>query len=238
MINFTPAEELKPRYQVFGSFYKLHTNNDEPIECRSALEIFKKNNFPNLGFFVEQCKNIPDAMVIMMNPGSSSPLNGVNNNYESTYELSELSDNILSNKMVLAKKDATQYQIMRIMDFQKWNHVRILNLSDIREPKSKIFIRKIKDFEKKNGQIHSIFSEERCDERKRTLSKKETNPIIVAWGCNKHISELAKKAINYLDCHTIAGLCHSGKYLFRHPLPPMHEDRKDWLEKILKKLNE
>ena len=49
--------------------------------------------------------------------------------------------------MVFAKPDVTQYQVMRIMAEMGWDHVRIVNLSDIREPKSIKFFKRVKEFE-------------------------------------------------------------------------------------------
>lgn len=64
--------------------------------------------------------NEPDLMVVMMNPGSSYPLDGIDNN------------SIPSE----ADPDTTQQQIMKVMDAALFNYARILNLSDLRTPDS------------------------------------------------------------------------------------------------------
>lgn len=90
------------------------------------------NNFIITGFFYEACgyklrmhldikragveKTTPDLMVILMNPGSSRPIDGIDNN-------------LIPSE---ATPDATQYQIMDVMDLASLDFARILNLSDIR----------------------------------------------------------------------------------------------------------
>ncbi len=59
-------------------------------------------------------------MVVMMNPGSSYPLNGIDNNFLPSE----------------AQPDITQKQIMRVMDAVGFDYARILNLSDLRTPDS------------------------------------------------------------------------------------------------------
>jgi len=73
---------------------------------------------------------LPDAIFIMMNPGSSRPLEEVDN------VVSEDNINKLEISLVPTKPDTTQYQVMRVMHYCNWNHVRVLNISDMRDPKS------------------------------------------------------------------------------------------------------
>jgi len=89
-------------------------------------------------------KQIPDLMVVMMNPGSSAPLNKNEN----------------ERKITLAKPDNTQRQIMQIMINGNYKYARVLNLSDIREPKSGILYNKLKIMEAE-GILHSIFDTKR-----------------------------------------------------------------------------
>jgi len=59
----------------------------------------------------------PDAVFIMMNPGSSKPLVEVNNHFPAT------SLNKLAISLVPTKPDTTQYQVMRLMHYRWWQHV-------------------------------------------------------------------------------------------------------------------
>ena len=65
-MNFIYADSLKLLFNVFGHFYDLKIRK-KIFKCRSVLEIVSNNleYSPNL---------LPDAVVIMMNPGSSRPL--------------------------------------------------------------------------------------------------------------------------------------------------------------------
>ena len=73
---------------------------------------------------------------------------------------------------MLTQPDNTQYQLMRIGLLQQWAHIRVLNLSDLREPKSVQFI-KINALENvKGGSLHSIFAPERSQECEQALARK------------------------------------------------------------------
>lgn len=55
---------------------------------------------------------------------------------------------------------------MRIMKKQEWQHVRVINLSDYRNPKSNSFYSELKTLEKIDCKsVHSIFCEQRKEER-------------------------------------------------------------------------
>lgn len=70
---------------------------------------------------------VPDLMVVMMNPGNSKPINGIDN----------------YNKKTEVIPDQTQNQIMRIMINCGFEYARILNLSDARETSSSKFYQMI-----------------------------------------------------------------------------------------------
>ena len=80
---------------------------------------------------------MPDSLVIMMNPGGSEPMKKSVENLYTYKNINLLADSLKSgDDIVKTKPDRTQYQIMRIMEWQQWSHVRVINLSDIRNPKS------------------------------------------------------------------------------------------------------
>ena len=54
---------MKKVYDVYGHFYNLKLSNSV-LKCRSVLEIKRK----------EKPTELPDIIVIIMNPGSSVPL--------------------------------------------------------------------------------------------------------------------------------------------------------------------
>ena len=101
-MNFILADELKKIYDVYGHFYNLKLSNSI-LKCRSVLEIKRKDNLTE----------IPDIVVIMMNPGSSVPLD---KSYEpETFSKEEnkavidfiKSLNINHHKVVLTTRSAT-----------------------------------------------------------------------------------------------------------------------------------
>jgi len=100
MAEFIKAEELKRKYQVKGRFYILRCVNST-TRCRSLLTIKDST--------VAQKKKL---LVVMLNPGSSRPLD---KEYLEPEILSTQIDKLNDVPLVDAKPDATQYQIMRVM---------------------------------------------------------------------------------------------------------------------------
>ena len=72
MVRFIHAEELKSRYDVLGHFYSVEFSRNKVVECRSVLEIVDQAHAPDKMSVLSKQK--PDAIFIMMNPGSSKPL--------------------------------------------------------------------------------------------------------------------------------------------------------------------
>ena len=244
MIKYIYAKELKENYSVYGSFYNIYQEGDEIAQCRNNLEIYNINCFEasENNRMILKLKEKPDALAIMMNPGSSRPLS--NECVETCYELEGLENNIIKNKMVLAKPDITQYQIMRIMNEKKWAYVRVVNLSDIRCANSKDFFNEVKEFELKfESTVHSIFSDSRKNELNKAFNIKNEAPVILAWGCNndKFQMELAKRAfdqMNKLGYINFKGLKHDrSEYLYYHPLPRGKKNAKWWFDNMCSKLN-
>jgi hypothetical protein len=77
MQRFIPADELKRSYGVFGHFYSVELASRQVVDCRSVLELVAKPRIPK--DHSELSALSPDAVLIMMNPGSSRPLVEVNN---------------------------------------------------------------------------------------------------------------------------------------------------------------
>lgn len=160
-------------------------------------------------------ENKPDLIVVMMNPGASYPIKYV--------ERAE----------VETEPDKTQEQIMQVMYNCKLEYARIFNLSDIRQSKSKCFYSFVKY---QDDNTHSIFDSNRSDEFELHF---ETNAhVIVAWGVNYHLKDLAKSATDKLNLHNIQfiGKAHKQLNAYYHPLPRYAKERKEWVEYITKEI--
>ncbi|MDQ7047982.1 MAG: DUF1643 domain-containing protein [Sulfurovum sp.] len=174
--------------------------------CRKYLDI-RRN---------ETITDKPDLMVVMMNPGSSRPEDGNEKN-------------IIASRAV---PDKTQDQIMKVMNNCKFNYARILNLSDLREAKSKVFYSKLEELKKIP---HSIFDDDRINDFK-TLFVREI-PVIFAWGVDKKLEPLATKAIERINETKPFGLLKEGtKVSYYHPLPQNYHEQEKWCEEISKML--
>ncbi len=192
---------MRENFKITGLFY---TKNG--YKFRKFLNILKNNS--------DKIK--PDLMVIMMNPGSSKPLNGNEN----------------CNVETKAIPDRTQDQIMKVMENCKFDFARILNLSDLREPKSSIFYGKIEEL-KINKISHSVFDKKRNSDYEELFVR--NIPVIFAWGVNEKLSELAITAIKQIGETQPIGLKKNGfEYAYYHPLPQNYLKQTEWVEKISK----
>ncbi len=236
MPTFLYADELKDIFTVYGSYYDLLTPDGEPIKCRNILEIFRRYHHMQIAEPLGLLSSSPDSVFVMMNPGSSEPRQfGYR---EPQLSLAEAPERLSSLEMVFAKPDITQYQVMRIMAELKWDHVRIVNLSDIRESKSQIFFKRVKEFEEKYSGIHTIFSNVRTKEREIVFKLKEKkSPVILGWGRDKNLLPLADKALNFLkDFRTAGVVSPDHPKLYSHPSPNIQTAKIRWLETIISDL--
>lgn len=228
MAEFIPADELKQTYGVFGHFYSVELASKEVVECRSVLEIASKARTPKDHSEVSVLS--PDAMFIMMNPGSSRPLVEVNNRIHAR------AIHKLAISLVPTKPDTTQYQVMRLMHYRKWRHVRVLNLSDLRSPKSAEFIKLFQRLESAAGfDSHSVFSDARTDELALKLLTGKKTPLVLAWGMSDKLNPLIERCL--LRLHPMSnriGLLEPGTTnKYRHPLPSLQKDKRVWLENMV-----
>lgn len=107
MVEFIPAAILKSKFDVFGHFYSVQVAPKQVVECRSVLEIVETDHVPKKTAAL--CDRRPDAVFIMMNPGSSRPLSKVDNRIHAK------AIHELSISLVPTKPDTTQYKVMRVM---------------------------------------------------------------------------------------------------------------------------
>lgn len=232
-MRFIYAKELKKKYTVWSSFYKLIYDDGEEIECRSVLEIYKKPDYEKL-----KKKDKPQVIFIMMNPGKSKPYND-DVIIPVMKECEIINNKEVKTHLILTKPDPTQYQIMRIMEEKQWQHVRVLNLSDCRQPKSDIFYQKVHELKVHDKNcIHSIFSKYRANEFKKHLNS-SIEKVIVAWGIDEELDELIKQAISSKKINKRIGVnVNNDKIHYSHAGPQLYEDKIKWLKNILNVLNE
>jgi hypothetical protein len=240
MTDFIYAADLKKTFRCYGHFYRLHVEGLEPQPCRSVLEITSgiglstasNDLFHNTG----AARSLPDAIAIMMNPGSSHPIEQGD------------TDNLISmplpagfpKPLVLTQPDNTQYQIMRIMVSMHWQHVRVLNISDLRDPKSPSFIARTQKLAaaQPGGSTHSLFCEARAVERKSMLHRKPGAPIIIGWGQDSGLIPLAKQCLKCLNGDKIVTVpAGNDPALTAHPSPMLQKKKEAWLASILQALH-
>jgi len=225
MIEFVYAKDLKKKFSIYGHFYCNDMGNDGRFACRSVLEIVSKNNL----ICKEDILNaLPDAVVIMMNPGSSVPLEVKPCEVYSAATIKNLTP-----EYVDTKPDTTQYQIIRLMLLKEWKHVRVINLSDLRTPKSSELFKVLKSID--NDQ-HSIFAKTRKNELGMMLKRKEKAPIICAWGIDNNLIPLTQKTIKALKGMNYIGVKDASTGRFLHASPQKHEQKLLWLSEIKKQL--
>lgn len=230
MAQFIPAEDLKSKYGVFGHFYSIEFAPKNIVDCRSVLEIVAKGSAPDDTARISERK--PDAIMIMMNPGSSKPLVAVDNHVHAKW----IQD--LPVSLVSTKPDTTQYQVMRLMHYCDWRHVRVLNLSDLRCSKSNAFFKQYKALEIDGFDSHSIFSKRRANELASKLTRHKAVPVIRAWGVSSELDILIDRCTSRLaKSKTIKGLLKEdmeNKYL--HPLPSLQSQKRLWVDRMIEQL--
>lgn len=190
---------MRINFEVTGLFYE-----SSGYKLRKYLDIKRVGAAPIAA----------DLMVVMMNPGSSFPLDGIDNN------------SITSE----AEPDTTQQQIMKVMDAASFDYARILNLSDLRTPDSSELYRFLKSKES-SAVDHSIFSPSRRSELRQLFV--EGVPVIFGWGVNKTLITLAKQAIDALCIDSPLGMLKPNtKYSYYHPLPRIYAKQLKWVQHV------
>ncbi|MCK4565214.1 MAG: hypothetical protein KAU94_11135 [Verrucomicrobia bacterium] len=234
-MDFLYAAELKKRFTCYGHFYELVMMNGERARCRSVLEIVDRSidqEHPSDISLME-----PNVVVVMMNPGSSHPKDIYHIDGEIEYPQSGGS---MRKELVLTQPDNTQYQIMRIAVAKGWGHIRVLNLSDLRDPKSGSFLQRVEALsEIMGGRMHSLFCKERAAECTHSLVRKSGTPIMLGWGQDVGLVPMAEQCLKRIGGEpvcTVASDVHP--LLNAHPSPMLQSKKLLWLESMLAELEQ
>lgn len=149
-----------------------------------------------------------------MNPGSSYPLDGIDNNHAESE----------------ARPDPTQDQIMEVMNNTGFNFARVLNLSDARQSKSNEFYKFINS-SNAHAIPHSIFHQSRTVEFSNLF--RQCVPVIYGWGVNANLEVLARMAMNRIAEKKPIGIRKPGfEWAYYHPLPQNHAKQIEWVSDI------
>lgn len=225
-VPYIRALELKKNFDVLANFYSVDVRGAHPIRCRSVLEIRGRSLPPGTS---------ADAVVVMMNPGSSRPV------VEEDVLVAPSGLAAMKDRLKPAVPDTTQYQVMRVMHHMRWGHVRVINLSDLRDSKSDSFVDRYIRVEKEFGLTsHSVFAPERRSRLRQYLARREGAPMIRAWGVAQELIPLIERASEALVGEgQLTGLEKPGRQgRFYHPLPTLQSQKELWVAQMLAQLRE
>lgn len=226
-MDFLYAAELKKRFACYGHFYELLLMNGDRAKCRSVLEIVDTSIPQEVPSDISEME--PDAVVVMMNPGSSHPKDIFHIDQEIEYPRRRRS---MRKELVLTQPDNTQYQVMRVAVHQGWRHIRVLNLSDLRDPKSGSFLQKVETLAGiMGGHVHSIFCGERSDELGQAIRRRSNTPIVLGWGQDTGLVRLAEQCMNRIDGEPVCTVPSEVHPLLNaHPSPMLQSKKLEWLD--------
>ena len=207
------AASLRQRFDVHGRYYDCVLGSGDAtcrLPARSHLEIFERSLSPR-----EAIERPADLVAVMMNPGGSRPL--------STPD---------ANGWAPALPDRTQYQLMKLALRAQalglaWRHIRVVNLSDLRAPKSATLFATLAEID---DDRHSLFSAARRAELSLALGSRP-GPVLRAWGLAPQLAPLATRAVSLTDEMQVLGLTSTGSG-YRHPLPQRADLQAQWLDAV------
>lgn len=206
----TSAEALRERFAVYGRYYEANFGG-RSFELRSHLEIFERS----LGW-PQAADAQADLVAVMMNPGGSRPL----------AEPDEQG-------WAPALPDRTQYQLMKLAlrahaAGRRVRHIRVINLSDLRTPKSAELFATLATLA---DDRHSIFGPRRAVELQKALGRARRPLLLRAWGMARQLELLAATAVATTSDCEVLGLTDNG-LAYRHPLPQRADFQQRWLEQM------
>jgi hypothetical protein len=225
MANFDPRAHITKEYHYYGSYYY---NNK--VLYRNQLQIVEGSPFENEELF--------DALVIMMNPGSSEPAVG--------YDVpeKEFGDSEKTNWCLCKKPDNTQYQITLLMQRLHWKKAKVINLFDwCAMYSSDVYDR----YSEQGGKVkrehlrESVFEESRRQELDSIIESCTVGfPIILAWGVHDRLeiirSAISKKVLSELVSPITGYENRKGRYC--HPWPSSEDSpiRLNWVDRLYTQL--
>lgn len=231
MDNKYSDNDLRNRYTAYGHFYNLDYGRTPALPCRSILDLID-NGYLCSYIKMKGCIK-PSAIAIMMNPGNSRPI--------SDHKLETFTKETIPNcdwQFVEAVPDDTQYQLMRLMIRFEWKCVRVINLTDIREPSSKNLKPYIHNKNRINS--HSIFNRNRKIELNNILNSNTQAPIIVAWGVYYWLKGLINPCLSTINHRRIVGFRKDRTdNMYYHPLPrrkypkSIMSPREQWIKEVV-----
>ena len=126
---------------------------------------------------------------------------------------------------------------MRVGIEMGWSHLRVLNLSDLRNSKSKLFLDNVDILSNlTNSSLHSIFGDKRIHECKKTLLSR-SNIIITGWGQNQKLLPLIQFCFKRFESQKIISVeSKLNCMLTLHPSPLLQVKKEEWLDCIIKQL--
>lgn len=196
----------------YGQFYRL---GDVP--CRSTLEIVDQEyEEPN-----ELLERTPDGAVVMSNPGGARPLNGHNGPQRAPSRVHK------NPELTRTCPDQAQESIVALMARKGFSHMRVLNLSDVRQGSK--FGKAVACGFLPEG--HSIFCEDRRCELRRRLAGQTM--VVAGWSYDKELGQLGKTAYDTLVSLGIHVHGWNPRFGFAYPHPTQGKDaekrRCEWL---------
>ncbi|MBF0162296.1 MAG: DUF1643 domain-containing protein [Magnetococcales bacterium] len=224
------AADLKKIFGVYGDFYQVMLGG-QPYACRSVLELIAHARTP--ADLDQLPHRQPDLLVVMMNPGSSKPIPP---DYQPRWVGEEGPG--ARPQRVLTRPDNTQYQIMRLMAARGWSHARVLNLSDLREPKSVQLMKTLDRLEGvAGGGRHSLFCPERHQECRHCMGPPGAVPVLIGWGRDASLAPLARQCLRQLHgWRTIGVPVGEDGIFYAHPSPMLQRKKEQWLLDVLAQL--
>jgi hypothetical protein len=172
-------EVLAKKFIVYGLF---HEWNGQDFNKRAVLEILRSDTPASNALPHDFLQRRPDVCVVMMNPGSSAPLPGFGQAQD-------------EGRLIPAKPDRVQHQIMRLMAMMDWQHARIVNLADIRAAKSADLYRLIESGAD-SRQLGCLFAGQSQVKPEQVV----TAPLaLCAWGLDARLAPWAQQAQDWIE---------------------------------------
>lgn len=208
------ALALRERFAVHGRFHDVELGGRR-FSLRSHLEIFERHlAWPAVA------EADADLVAVMMNPGASRPLAEPG-----------------ADGWAPALPDRTQYQLMKLALRAQHvgrpiRHIRVINLSDLRTPKSAELFETLAGLA---DDRHSIFSPVRAAELRQALGRARRPLLLRAWGLARQLEPLARAAIAMTNDAEVLGLTDNG-IGYRHPLPQRADYQQRWLDGMTRQI--